>query len=125
MKGNLSLSCLIKEMLFPFITIVCRIWVAKIFYALVNSEIKRIARITTDLINMVKRFNLLLIRMRKPSSYCTCIMSLLKKIFAKNLGVFHIQYLQIQLVSSSSFSPFNYICECVCIFLCICVCIYV
>ena len=44
-------------MLFLFITIVCHIWVAQIFYALVNSEIQLIARITTDLINKVKRIH--------------------------------------------------------------------
>ena len=41
---------------------------SKIFYALVGSEILRIAGTTTDLINMVARVNLLLIRMKKQGS---------------------------------------------------------
>ena len=39
---------------------------SKVFYALVGSEILRIAR--TDLINMVTRDDLLLIRMKKQGS---------------------------------------------------------
>ena len=62
---------------------------SKIFYALVGSEILRIAGTTTDLINMVARVNLLLIRMKKQGNECAHITSLLKKILGKRFKVFH------------------------------------
>ena len=42
----------------------------KIFYASIASEILLIARTTTDLINMLKRVNLLLIQKKKQGSEC-------------------------------------------------------
>ena len=45
----------------------------KIFYASIASEILFIARTTTDLINMLKRVNLLLIQKKKQVSECTRI----------------------------------------------------
>ena len=61
----------------------------EIYYATISSEILRNNRTTTDLINMVICVNLLLIRMKKQSSECTRIISLLKEIFAKHFKVFH------------------------------------
>ena len=60
--GNLPLSCLIKEMSFY---INCMPYLDnnipfKTFYSLTGSKILRIARIRADLINIVKRVNLLL-----------------------------------------------------------------
>ena len=60
---------------------------SKIFYALIGSEILRITSTTTDLINMVRRVNLLLIQMKKQGSECTRVISLLKKIFGKHFKV--------------------------------------
>ena len=54
-----------------------------------GSKIMRIARITTDLINMVTHVTSLLIRMKKQGSECYCIISLLKKIFGRHFVVFH------------------------------------
>ena len=50
------------------------------FYASLGSEVLRIARTMTDLINVIKRVNRLLIRMKKQGSKCTRIILLLKKI---------------------------------------------
>ena len=60
----------------------------KTFDASVGSAILYIAETTTDLITMVTRFNLLLIRMKKQISKFTRIISLLKKIFGKHFKVF-------------------------------------
>ena len=61
---------------------------SKIFYVSIDSVILRIARTTAHLANMVKRVNLLLIRMKKPNSKCTRIILLMKKIFRKHFKVF-------------------------------------
>ena len=82
-----------KRDAFPFISIACHIWIAiyhlKSFYASISSEILRIARTTSELINMVTRVNLLLIRMKKQGSEYTRIILLLKKVFGKPFKVFH------------------------------------
>ena len=57
---------------------------SKIIYVSVDSEILRITRITTDLINFVTHVNLLLIWMKKRGSECVLTIDLLKKIFGKN-----------------------------------------
>ena len=62
---------------------------SKIFYASASSDILHIARATTDLINMVTRVNLLLIRIKKQGSKCVHIISLLKEIFGKHFKVYH------------------------------------
>ena len=50
---------------------------SKIFNALINSEILRIVRRTTDPIDMVKADNLLLTWMKKQGNdECNCIISL-------------------------------------------------
>ena len=66
---NLQPSCLIKEMPFPFILITFAMWITiyhvKYFCASVGSEILRIVRITTGLIKMVIRINILLTWIKK------------------------------------------------------------
>ena len=51
----------------------------KILYTSVGSEILRIARTATDLINMVIRVDLLLTRMKKQKSECVRIISFIEK----------------------------------------------
>ena len=46
-------------------------------------------RTTVDLISMVKRVNLLVMRMKKQGRKCPFIFSLLRKVFAKHFKVFH------------------------------------
>ena len=60
----------------------------KIYYASVGAEILRIARTSRYLINMVKRVKLLSIWTKKQGSECTRIISLLKKMFGKDLKYF-------------------------------------
>ena len=62
---------------------------SKIFHASIGSEILRIIKRRTDLINMIAHVNNLLIEIKKPGSECTRIFSLLKKIFWKHFKVFH------------------------------------
>ena len=57
---------------------------SKIFYASFDSEILHVAKATSNLINMVTRANLLVIRMKKKGSQCICIILLLTKIFGKD-----------------------------------------
>ena len=54
---------------------------SKTFSTSIGSEILHIARTATDLIDMVKRVNLLLMQKKKQRSECTHIISLLKKFF--------------------------------------------
>ena len=54
---------------------------SKLFIDSVKSEMIRIVRTTSDLINMITHANLLLIWMKKQGSECDCIISLLEKIF--------------------------------------------
>jgi len=61
---------------------------SKIFYASVSSEILRIARTTSDLHNLIPRVNSLLHRMKTQGSECIQIISLLKKLYGKNLILF-------------------------------------
>ena len=64
----------------------CPIWIvtpSKLIYASIGFEIIRIARAKTDLNNIIKRVNLLLIRMKNQGSEYTHIISLLKKILEK------------------------------------------
>lgn len=99
------LSCLIKGMPFSFISIACPIQMAiyqyqqnlAMFYTSNVSEILGIVWKTTDLGDMVKRFNLLLIRNEKKSNEFVCIILLLEKIFGKHLTYFI--GLQIQLTN--------------------------
>ena len=53
----------------------------KIFYASIASEILLIARTTADLINMLKRVNLLLIQKKKQGSECPCIIFIEKDVY--------------------------------------------
>ena len=62
---------------------------SKTFYTSISSEIVRMARTTSELINMVTHANILLICMKKQGNECTRIISLLKKIFEKHFKVFH------------------------------------
>lgn len=80
---------------FAFLSITCPIWVAAYrlkYYSKISvgSETLCISRTTTDLINVVKPVNLLLIRMKKKQgSEYVCIILLVKKIFEKHFKVFH------------------------------------
>ena len=77
---------------------------SKIFNASIGSDILHIARTaTTDLINMVKRVNILLIEMKKQGTH---IISLLKKRFGKLYFI----SLQIQLINLFNFFLNNYFC---------------
>ena len=62
---------------------------SNIFIGLVVSKLLCIAKTKTDLINIVARVNLLLIRMKKHGSACVCFILLLKKILGKQFKVFH------------------------------------
>ena len=62
---------------------------SRIFYDSIGFEILLIGRTPTDLINMVKRVNLLLMRMKKKRTECNHIISLLKKKFRRHFRVFH------------------------------------
>ena len=53
----------------------------KIFYASIASEILLIASTTTDLTNMLKRVNLLLIQKKKQGSECTRIIFIEKDVY--------------------------------------------
>ena len=67
MIGKLPLSCLMKGMPFPFISVACRISIAIYhlkYFVLIGPEILHIAQTTTDVINMIKRVNLFSIRMK-------------------------------------------------------------
>ena len=57
----------------------------KILYTSVGSEILRIARTATDLINMVIRVDLLLTRMKKQKSECVRIISFIEKYIWESL----------------------------------------
>ena len=65
MIKNLQVSFLIKNMSFPFISMLYlhSNIPSKIFYASISSEITRIVRKTTNLINIVTHVNPLLIKM--------------------------------------------------------------
>ena len=62
---------------------------SKIFHASVGSEILRLFKRTACLINMIAYVNLLLIKIKKPGSEGTRIVSLLKRIFGKHFKLFH------------------------------------
>ena len=96
----------------------------KIYYASIGSEIVCIARTTTDLINMVKRVNLLLLRMKSKLVNVPASFHYWKIFLGKTLMCFI--SLQTQLINQLSFSLCNYFCVCVCIILCVYVfiCIY-
>ena len=79
-----------------------------LLYALIFSEILHITKTTTDLINMVRQGNHLLIRMEKQGTECTRIISLLNQIFWGNTFKFFIS-LQIPLINLLSLSLCNYL----------------
>ena len=62
---------------------------SKIFRASLNFEILRIVTTRTDLSNMVKCVNLLLIPIKNQGSICARIISLLKEIFGKHSKAFN------------------------------------
>ena len=92
---------------------------SKIFYASIGSEILHIVLATTDLVNMVKRVNLLLIRMKKQVSECTRIISLFKKVFGKHFKVFH-KFANTADEFIMPFSLWLFFCISLHIFMCIC-----
>ena len=89
-----TLSCLIKRYVFPF-NINCMPSLdsyipSKIFCTSIGCEILHVSRTVRSLINMVTHVDLLLMWMKKQSSECTHIISVLKMIFGKHFKVFHI-----------------------------------
>lgn len=62
---------------------------SQIFHASIGSEILHLFKRTAGLVNMIAHVNLLLIKIKKPGSEGTRIVSLLKKMFGKHFKVFH------------------------------------
>lgn len=87
MIGNLQLTCLIKEIFFPFyinpMSYLDSNILSRKCFASFCSAILRIEKTTINPLDMVTRFNFLLMR---QGSECTCIVSLLEKIFGKHFS---------------------------------------
>ena len=126
---NLPLFELLKEVLFPFISIKCPIWIAIYHqkYFMLQSIMRFYMRFyVRALIRMIKRVNVFLKRMKKQCSECTCVHLIIEKNFLGDSLNYFISF-QIRLRKLLRFFVCSYfqICVCASIFLCINECVYV